>query len=127
MRLASTGPIHRRTALRGTLLLGGAVLGAQVSGCASTDRGPQPASGRTPATSGAGGSRTLLAYFSRPGENYYYGGRRNLEVGNTQVVAEMIADLATVDVYRMEAADPYPQDYEATVERNVRVKSHDVV
>jgi flavodoxin len=126
MRLASTGPIHRRTALRGTLLLGaGAVLGAQVSGCASADRGPQPASGRTPATSGAGGSRNLLAYFSRPGENYYYGRRRNLEVGNTQVIAEMIADLATVDVYRMEAADPYPQDYEATVERNVREQEAD--
>jgi flavodoxin len=37
----------------------------------------------------------------------------------------MIADLATVDVYRMEAADPYPQDYEATVERNVREQEAD--
>jgi hypothetical protein len=32
-------------------------------------------------------NRILLAYFSRPGENYYYGGRRNLEVGNTEVLA----------------------------------------
>ncbi len=30
----------------------------------------------------AGPGRILLAYFSRPGENYWNGGRRNLEVGN---------------------------------------------
>ena len=33
--------------------------------------------------------RTLLAYFSRAGENYYYGGRRDLEVGNTELLAFM--------------------------------------
>ena len=27
----------------------------------------------------------LLAYFSRPGENYYYGGRIDLKIGNTEV------------------------------------------
>ena len=52
--------------------------------------------------------RILLAYFSRPGENYYYGGRRDLDVGNTQVLAEMIADLIDCDVFRIEAAEPYP-------------------
>ena len=26
----------------------------------------------------------LLAYFSRPGENWWNGGRRDLEVGNTE-------------------------------------------
>ena len=62
----------------------------------------------------------LLAYFSRAGENYYYGGRIDLEVGNTEVVANMIASTITADVYRIEAADPYPESYEATVERNKR-------
>jgi flavodoxin len=62
--------------------------------------------------------RILLAYFSRPGENYYYGGRRDLAVGNTQVLAEMIADLIDCDVFRIEAADPYPDAYDATVARN---------
>ena len=52
--------------------------------------------------------RILLAYFSRPGENYYYGGRRDLAVGNTQVLAEMIAELIDCDVFRIEAAEPYP-------------------
>jgi hypothetical protein len=31
--------------------------------------------------------RVLLAYFSRAGENYWYGGRRDLRVGNTEVLA----------------------------------------
>ena len=49
----------------------------------------------------------LLVYFSRPGENYYCGGRRDLEVGNTEVLARMISELIDGDVYRIEAADPY--------------------
>ena len=70
-----------------------------------------------PATPTAG--RVLLAYFSRAGENYYYGGRRDLDVGNTERLAQMIADLTEVDVHRIDAADPYPDDYDATVARNV--------
>ena len=65
-------------------------------------------------------NRVLLAYFSRAGENYYYGDRIDLELGNTQVVAEMIAAAISVDVYRIEAVDLYPHDYEETVQRNVR-------
>lgn len=36
---------------------------------------------------GGDGGRVLLAYFSRAGENYYFGDRINLEVGNTEVLA----------------------------------------
>ncbi|MFG2435774.1 hypothetical protein [Streptomyces sp. NPDC048508] len=36
--------------------------------------------------------RVLLAYFSRTGENYYYGGRTDLRAGNTEVLADKIAD-----------------------------------
>ena len=69
--------------------------------------------------------RILLAYFSRPGENYYYGGRRDLAVGNTQVLAEMIAELIDCDVFRIEAAEPYPDAYDATVARNVTEQDSD--
>lgn len=69
--------------------------------------------------------RILLAYFSRPGENYHYGGRRDLAVGNTQVLAEMIAELIDCDVYRIEAAEPYPEAYDATVARNVTEQDTD--
>ena len=55
--------------------------------------------------------RVLLAYFSRAGENYYYGGRTNLDVGNTEVLAGMIGNLIACNVHRIEAADPYPDGY----------------
>ncbi|MCX5395689.1 flavodoxin [Streptomyces sp. NBC_00102] len=68
----------------------------------------------------APGERVLLAYFSRPGENYSYGGRTNLTTGNTEVLARMIRERIDCDVHRIEAVDPYPDDYEETVARNVR-------
>jgi flavodoxin len=64
-------------------------------------------------TERAGERRILLAYYSRAGENYYYGGRRILEVGNTEVLADMIRQLIGCDVYEIEAADPYPYSYDA--------------
>ena len=76
-------------------------------------------------TERAGDRRILIAYYSRAGENYYYGGRRTLEVGNTEVLAGMIRRLLACDVYRIEAADPYSDDYDATVERNVREQNDD--
>jgi flavodoxin len=69
--------------------------------------------------------RTLLAYFSRAGENYWNGGRRDLQTGNTEVLADMISDQIRCDVYRIDAAEPYPHDYQATVERNVREQDAD--
>ena len=63
--------------------------------------------------------------FSRAGENYHYGGRTHLEVGNTEVAAAMISSAINVDVYKIEAADPYPVNYQATVERNVREQNEE--
>lgn len=65
-------------------------------------------------------SRVLLAYFSRAGENYYYGERTYLDVGNTEVLAGMIGQLIGCDVHRIEPADPYSENYLETVDRNVR-------
>jgi flavodoxin len=67
----------------------------------------------------------LIAYFSRPGENYYYGGRTELKIGNTEVLATMIRKHVFADVYRIRAASPYPHDYEQTVARNVREQEAD--
>jgi len=67
----------------------------------------------------------LLAYFSRAGENYHHGGRRDLTRGNTEVLATMIAELTQVDLHRIEASDPYPHDYDATVSRNVTEQNDD--
>jgi flavodoxin len=106
----------RRSFLRlGLAGVGGAAVGVW-SACGAE-------SGSPPAQ--AGGRRILLAYFSRPGENYWYGGRRNLKVGNTEVLARAIAARLDCDVHRIEAADPYPADYDDTVQRNVREQDAD--
>jgi flavodoxin len=81
-------------------------------------RRPQPARRQ-------GADRVVLAYFSRPGENYWNGGRRVLDVGNTEVLAGAIRARLDCDVHRIEPADPYPADYDETVERNVREQDAD--
>lgn len=71
------------------------------------------------------GNTILMAYFSRAGENYYYGDRIDLEVGNIKVLAEMISDRIDCDLYEIEAADPYPESYDETRDRNVREQNDD--
>jgi flavodoxin len=121
----------RRAPLQRGLLLGVGGWAAALTGCSSPDNAPAaptPTTTATPTRTRGGATRAnriLLAYFSRPGENYYYGGRRNLEVGNTEVLAGMIAGLIVCDVHRIEAADPYPASYDATVARNVREQNAD--
>ncbi|KPM54566.1 hypothetical protein ACG83_21105 [Frankia sp. R43] len=89
------------------------------------DSGATATGSTTAAAASARAGRVLLAYFSRAGENYYYGGRRDLAVGNTEVLARIIAARTRYDVHRIEAVDPYPYDYEATVARNVREQDAD--
>jgi hypothetical protein len=83
--------MNRRTLMTGSLTLGaGALLGTQLVG--RSDRSAPPVASQTPAAPGsAPGSKVLLAYFSRAGENYHYGGRIHLDVGNTEVLAGMIS------------------------------------
>jgi flavodoxin len=105
--------MHRRTFLRVALAgVAGAAIGVPASACGAGEARPRR-------------GRVLLAYFSRPGENYWYGGRRDLEVGNTEVLARLIRARLDCDVHRIRAADRYPSDYERTVERNVREQQAD--
>ncbi|PUB25935.1 flavodoxin [Promicromonospora sp. AC04] len=123
--------LDRRTFVRSALTLAGAGLVASAAGCSPSPTPGQTAS-QTPSedptvteTPDATRGRALLAYFSRAGENYYYGDRIDLTTGNTAVVAGIMADLVDLDVYEIEAADPYPEAYEATVQRNVREQESD--
>jgi flavodoxin len=79
----------------------------------------------TPTPTTAAGSNVLLVYFSRPGENYWEGGRRDLEVGNTKVLAQIIAERVECDEHEIQAADPYPEAYDPTVERNRQEQADD--
>ncbi|MGW7271856.1 flavodoxin [Streptomyces sp. NPDC054864] len=119
---------RRRTILRAALLTGvTAMTTPHVTSCSSADEQQTPEASRTPGPTAGGGARgkVLLAYFSRPGENYYYGDRTHLKVGNTEVMARKIRDLIDCDVYRIKPVDAYPASYDATVQRNVREQQAD--
>ena len=51
----------------------------------------------------------LIAFYSRAGENYFGGAYRRISVGNTEKVAEMLADLTGGELYKIEQAEPYSQ------------------
>ena len=76
-----------------------------------------------------GGSRVLVIFYSRAGENYAPGGTEVLEVGHTAQMARFIAGAAGADVYEIRTVDPYPQGYRETTElvqeqfnKNIRPK-----
>lgn len=43
--------------------------------------------------------RTLIAYFSRAGENYFGGSIKNITVGNTEICANLIKEFLDADVF----------------------------
>jgi flavodoxin len=55
--------------------------------------------------------KSLIAYFSRKGDNYVNGRIVNLPVGNTEVAANMIRKLTGGDAFRIHAVKDYPADY----------------
>ena len=68
---------------------------------------------------------TIVVFFSRPGENYFNGGRRTLTTGNTAVLAQMLVDRLGCSVHELEASEPYPSGYDAAVARNVTEQQND--
>lgn len=56
--------------------------------------------------------KVLVAYFSRAGENYGVG---NIKVGNTKIVAGMIAAKTGADQFHIETVQQYPDDYDECV------------
>ena len=71
--------------------------------------------------------RILIAYVSRAGENYNVGisdpdsasaaYAGYIEKGNTEIVAETIAELTGGDLYRITTVEPYPDDYASMLTR----------
>jgi flavodoxin len=59
-------------------------------------------------------SKSLVAYFSRPGNNYVGGSIVSLPVGNTEVVARKIHELTGSDLFRIKTVRNYPEDYMET-------------
>lgn len=125
--------LTRRVALTtGSLLAAGTVLSAcggnegNPSNGAETESTSPTGSPETEAGRDSGeGGRTLVAFFSRAGENYSYGGREWIDIGHTERVAGFISDELGCDTFRIEAADPYPEEYDPTVARNSREQEAD--
>ncbi|MFD3375324.1 MULTISPECIES: flavodoxin [unclassified Streptomyces] len=100
--------------------------GVQIAGCSpSKSSEAAPEAGEQRGATSSPRKRVLLAYFSRPGENYFNGGRTRLRIGNTEVLARMIREHIECDVHRIEPVDPYSDDYDETVARNVREQNAD--
>lgn len=57
--------------------------------------------------------KILVAYFSRTGENYGVG---NISKGNTEIVAEFIGQYVGGDLFHIEPAVQYPQNYDECVD-----------
>ena len=56
-------------------------------------------------------SKNLVIYYSRKGQNYVAGELRDLEKGNTELVAEYIRDAVGADLFEIETVEEYPADY----------------
>ena len=64
--------------------------------------------------------KTLIAYFSHVGENLENNQIVVLDKGNTEVVAEKIAQLTGGDLYKIEEEEPYPFKYDDCLRRSRR-------
>jgi len=59
-------------------------------------------------------SKSLVAYFSRKGNNYVGGNIVNLPIGNTEVIAKKIQELTGSDIFKIRTIKSYPEDYAET-------------
>ena len=53
----------------------------------------------------------LVIYFSHSGENYMSDGIRNIDKGNTEIVALYIAKITNSDLFKVETTYEYPYNY----------------
>jgi len=69
---------------------------------------------KTMAEANNSNKKTLVAYFSRTGEQYSVG---NIKEGNTAIIAKMIAEKTGADLFEIKVVnDKYPSEYNALVE-----------
>lgn len=97
--------MQRRTAL--------ASIGAMAAFCAAARpafAAPAPA----PKNKAMTQKKTLVAYYSRKGQNYVAGSILELAVGNTAQLAQSIARRTRADLYEIRTQKSYPVDYRET-------------
>lgn len=62
----------------------------------------------------------LIAYFSRPGNNYVNGRIINLPEGNTEAAAKKIQEMTGGDLFRINQVNKYSDDYHTCTEEAQR-------
>ncbi len=61
-------------------------------------------------------AKNLIIYYSRKGENYWSGGFKNLEKGNTEIVAEYIQKAVGGYLFSVETVREYSPSYMTCIE-----------
>ena len=61
-------------------------------------------------------AKNLIIYYSRKGENYWNGGIKNIEKGNTEIVAEFIQKAVGGELFEVETVKEYAADYYACID-----------
>ena len=57
----------------------------------------------------------LIAFYSRAGENYFGGTYRRIAAGNTEKAAEMLSRLTGGELFKIEQARPYSENYQTCI------------
>lgn len=58
----------------------------------------------------------LIVYYSRKGQNYWNGSIKDLNKGNTEIVAEFIQKAVGGDLFEVETVKSYSEDYYACID-----------
>ena len=66
--------------------------------------------------------KTLIAYFSRTGENYFNGIVRDIKKGNTEILAEQLQKIIKADIFKIEPLVPYSDNYRECCEQSHKEK-----
>ncbi len=93
------------------LMAGMTACGSPARPSAAETPAPTPDEGLAEETTA--GSHILVAYFSLANEQYEVG---VIEMGNTEIVAEIIADATGADTFKIESTEEYPATYDGLLE-----------
>ena len=63
---------------------------------------------------------SIVIFYSRAGYNYVNGEIKNLETGNTEVIARKIAELTNSEIFKIEQLHPYSKDYSGCIDEAKR-------
>ena len=71
-------------------------------------------------------AKTLIAYYSRADENHFGGAMRYVQVGNTEIVCNIMKELLPADSFKIEMKNPYSPVYMTCIDeakKDLRAKA----